>query len=168
MYEFRNLCGSKATNEEIDAFVKLVGSGGAVDEYYARLGIVRPGVRIVFAEFDGQAVGVAALKRPSFQYRTGLQSAAKADFPLAEDDYPYELGYVSVSPEYSRQGIARTLVAEVLRLADGSGVFATTSNLAMKDGLLPSFEFVLAGNSWENGSGDVLHLLVLKHRKSDE
>ncbi|WP_144435629.1 GNAT family N-acetyltransferase [Roseovarius atlanticus] len=168
MYEFRNLCDSKATNEEIDAFVNLVGAGGAVDEYYVRLGIVRPGVRIVFAELDGQAVGVDALKRPSIQYRTGLQSAVRADFPLADDEYPYELGYVSVSPNYSRQGLARTLVAEVLRLADGSGVFATTSNLAMKDGLLPSFEFVLAGNSRRNGSGDVLHLLVLKHRKGDE
>lgn len=164
MIQYRTLVGATATKEELDTFVKLVGSGGAVDEKYVRRGAVRPGAHIIFAEDDGQTVGVAALKVPLPGYRSGLQEAAKADYALPESEYPYELGYVSVSPEYSGQGIAKALVAEVLRLAAGNGVFATTSNPKMKEGVLPSFKFVPVGKAWTNGSGDVLSLFVLKPR----
>ncbi len=165
MTKYRSLIGADATKEEVDTFVELVRSGGAVDEEYVRIGVVRPGVQIIFAEVGAQAVGVAALKIPSVGYRSGLQRAVKADYLLPESEYPYELGYVSVSPKHSRQGIARALVAEVLRLADGNGIFSTTSNPAMKEGLLPSFKFVPVGKTWKNGSGDILSLLVRKSKR---
>lgn len=162
MIKYRAVIGKDATKEQVDTFVELVGSGGAVDEYYVRKGVVRSGANIIFAEVDGLAVGSAALKVPSVGYRSGLQRAAKADYSLPENEYPYELGYVSVSPKYSGQGIAKALVAEVLRLADGNGIFATTSHPAMKDFILPSFKFVHVGKAWENESGDILFLLVRK------
>ena len=119
MVQYRTLVGATATKEEVDTFVELVGSGGAVDENHVRRGAVRQGAQIIFAEVDGQTVGVAALKVPLVGYRTGLQGAAKADYSLPESQYPYELGYISVSPKHSGQGIAKALVAEVLRLANG-------------------------------------------------
>ncbi len=162
MIQFRVLVGATATKEEVDTFVALVRSGGAVDENYVRRGAVRPGAQIIFADVDGQAVGVAALKVPLAGYRSGLQEEAKAGYSLPESEYPYELGYVSVSPKYSGQGIAKALVTEVLRLATGNGVFATTSNLTMKKGVLPSFKFVPVGKTWRNESGDILSLFARK------
>jgi len=162
MVQYRTLVGATATKEEVDTFVELVGSGGAVDENHVRRGAVRQGAQIIFAEVDGQTVGVAALKVPLVGYRTGLQGAAKADYSLPESQYPYELGYISVSPKHSGQGIAKALVAEVLRLANGNGVFATTSNPTIKKGVLPSFKFVHIGKTWRNGSGDILSLFVRK------
>lgn len=162
MTKYRNLSGQDATRDEVVSFVELVQSGGAVDEYYVRQGLKRPGAKIVFAEVGCKVVGVAALKIPSEQYRFGLQGAAKADYPLSQNDYPFELGYVSVSPEHSGQGIARKLIKEVLLIAGGKGIFATTSHPAMKNILLPFFRFAPVGKSWINESGDVLHLLVRK------
>lgn len=110
MIQYRTLVGATATKKEVDTFVKLVGSGGAVDENYVRKGAVRKGAQIIFAEVDGQTVGVAALKVPLAGDRSGLQKGAKAGYPLPENEYPYELGYVSVSPKHSGQGIAKVLV----------------------------------------------------------
>ncbi|MBB4122571.1 GNAT family N-acetyltransferase [Martelella radicis] len=160
MIRYKTLIGANATQEEVDTFVELVTLGGAVDEKYVRLGMIRPGAHIIFAEVAGRTVGVAALKVPSVEYRFGLQSVAKADYSLPESEYPYELGYVSVSPEHAGKGIAKTLVKKVMSLADGSGIFATTSNPAMKDGVLPPFKFVPAGQTWKNANGDTLRLLV--------
>lgn len=165
MIEYRTLLGADATQEEVDTFVELVRSGGAVDEKYVQMGAVRPGAHISFAEVRGRPVGVAALKIPSDNYRFGLQGAAKAGYSLLNSEYPYELGYVSVLPEHSGKGIGKALVTEVIRLADGNGIFATTSNPTMKDGLLPSFAFEPAGRNWTNSSGDILGLFVRKSEK---
>ena len=107
----------------MDNFVNLVRSGGAVDEHFVRTGIKRPGVRIVFAEIDGKIVGVAALKKPADQYRSGLEGACKANHPLPIADYLYELGYVSVSPDHGKRGVGKRLVENVLGLAKERCVF---------------------------------------------
>ena len=61
MTEYRVTSSEDVTKHDVDIFVELVRSGGAVDEYFVRQGIKRPGARIVFAECHGQAIGVAAL-----------------------------------------------------------------------------------------------------------
>lgn len=165
MIEYRTLIGGNAKPEEVDTFVNLVKSGGAVDEIYVRKGVVRPGAQLTFAEDAGQTVGVAALKVPSHEYRSGLQSAMKAYYSLPDSDYPYELGYVSVSHGHLGKGIAKALVAEVMRLADGNGIFATTSNQVMKVSVLPSSGFQSVGKTWANTSGGVLGLWVRKSQK---
>lgn len=165
MIEYRTLLGATASKEEVDTFVELVRSGGAVDEKYVRMGVERLGTQITFAEVGGRTVGVAALKVPSVEYRSGLQGAAKADYSLPESEYPYELGYVSVLPKYAGKGIARALVTEVMRLADGNGIFATTSNPTMKDGLLPSFALDPVGKTWKNPSGAILGLFARKSQQ---
>jgi GNAT superfamily N-acetyltransferase len=162
MIQYRTLVGATATKEEVDTFVELVVAGGAVRENHVRRGAVRPGAQLIFAEVDGQTVGVAALKVPLVRYRSSLQEPAKAGYSLPESEFPYELGYVSVLPKYSGRRIAKKLVEEVLRLASGNGVFATTSNPTMKEGVLPSFKFVPVGKTWSNGSGDILSLFVRK------
>ncbi|MEO0543261.1 MAG: hypothetical protein AAFY99_05525 [Pseudomonadota bacterium] len=103
MIKYRTLVGTDATKEEVDTFVELVGLGGAVVEDYVREGVVLPSAQIIFAEVEGQAVGVAALKVPLVRYRSGLQGARKSGYSLPESEFPYELGYVSVSPKHSSQ-----------------------------------------------------------------
>lgn len=110
MINYRNLKGEEATKTEIDNFVDLVRSGGAVNEHYVLQGIKRAGARIVLAEIDREMVGVAALKVPKDQYRSGLEGTSKANYPLPIQDYHYELGYVSVSPDHGKRGIGKKLV----------------------------------------------------------
>lgn len=160
MTKYRDIKGEDATQDEVETIVKLVSLGGAVDEYYVRQGVNRPGARVVFAEVNGETVGVAALKIPSVEYRSGLQGSTKAEFSLPSKDYPYELGYISVLPDHGGRGIARRMIEIVLGLSEGKGFFATTSHPAMRDGLLPSFDFRLAGNAWENKSAVILNLLI--------
>lgn len=104
MTNYRTLVGADATTEDVDTFVMLAGSGGADGAEYVRIGVVRPGAKIIFAEVGGEAAGVAALKVPTVGYRSGLQSTVKADYALPTSEYPYELGYVSVLPKHSRLG----------------------------------------------------------------
>ncbi|WP_132953220.1 GNAT family N-acetyltransferase [Rhodovulum bhavnagarense] len=165
MTEYRVLSSEDATKHDVDIFAELVRSGGAVDEYFVRQGVNRPGAKLIFAESDGQAIGVAALKIPSDQYRSGLESGVKAGQPLLHEDYPYELGYVSVSPDHGKRGIGRKLVEIALELAEGKGIFATTSNPAMKDGILQQVGFFQVGNVWKNGKNETLHLLVRSAQK---
>ena len=165
MTEYRILSSEDATKRDVDIVVELVRSGGAVDEYFVRQGVDRPGAQIIFAESDGHAIGVAALKIPSDRYRSGLESRVKAGHPLPYEDYPYELGYVSVSPDHGKRGIGRKLVDTVLELAAGKGIFATTSNPAMKDGILQKIGFLQVGNVWKNDKNDTLHLLVRSAQK---
>jgi GNAT superfamily N-acetyltransferase len=160
MIKYRDLRSEDLDDNEVETFVRLVSSGGAVNEYFVRQGVKRPGSRFVFAELDGRTVGVAALKIPSNEYRSGLQGATKANVSIPQKDYPFELGYVSVSSEHSGHGIARTMIERVLSLSDGKGIFATTSHPAMKEGLLPSFDFLLFGDAWVNEAGDSLNLLL--------
>lgn len=165
MTEYRVLNIEDVTKHDEDIFVELVRSGGAVDEYFVRQGVNRPGAKIVFAESDGQAIGVAALKIPSDHYRSGLGSGDKAGHPLSHEVYPYELGYVSVSPDHGKRGIGKKLVDIVLELAEGKGIFATTSHPAMKDGILQKVEFFQVGNVWKNDNNETLHLLVRSAQK---
>ena len=165
MTEYRVLSSEDATKNDVDIFVELVRSGGTVDKHFVRQELKRPGAKIVFAESDGQAIGVVALKIPSDQYRSGLESGAKARHPLSHEDYPYELGYVSVSPDHGGRGIGRKLVEIVLELAEGKGIFATTGNSAMKDGILQHLGFYQTGNVWKNDADETIQLLVRSAQK---
>lgn len=160
MIKYRDLRSEELNCQEVEAFVKLVSSGGAVNEALVRQGVKRTGARVVFAELDGRTVGVAALKIPLPKYRIGLQGAGKANRPIPQKDYPYELGYVSVLPEYGQRGIARRMIKIVLSLSDGKGFFATTSHPAMRAEILPSFGFQLVGDTWKDKAGDPLNLLL--------
>lgn len=160
MIKYRDIRSEDLNDKEVEIFVELVSSGGAVNEYFVRQGVKRPSTKVVLAEVDGRTVGVAALKIPSDNYRSGLQGAAKANRLIPQKDYPYELGYVSVSPEYVGRGIARRMIEIVLNLSDGKGIFATTSHPAMKERLLPPFDFLLVGDTWKNEAGDSLNLLL--------
>ncbi|MEM7069036.1 MAG: GNAT family N-acetyltransferase [Pseudomonadota bacterium] len=160
MLQFEIINGPDLSDSDLVTFVKLVGQGGAVNEKFVKRGLKRIGAKAVFAKVNGSTVAVAALKVPLDSYRQGLEEAAKSGYPIPEKLYPFELGYVSVSPVYQRQGIAEKLVEQILNLSNNKGMFATTSNPGMKHKILPRLGFRAVGNTWENDQQVQLQLMV--------
>ena len=158
--EHKVLDCADASCSETEEFVRLVIDGGAVkEENFVREGLMRKGTKIVFAKIGDRIVGAAARKVPSEGYRTGIEGQAKSGQPLPVDVYPFELGYVTVVPEHRGRGIAKGLVEQVLGLAEGKGMFATTSDSAMQE-ILSRSGFFSVGNSWTNDSQQELHLMI--------
>lgn len=151
--------------DDRQAFTTLVAAGGAVKVDRVREGIQHPGVKLVVAKIGGEMIGCAALKSPTAKYRAGFQKG-KAQFALAEEAYPHELGYVAVHPNHEGQGWGSRLCEMVMLLAGGDGVFATTSTASMLTRILPSLGFKWVGVVWKglpNHNDKIkpdLHLLV--------
>ena len=156
--------GPSARHSDIETFVRLVRAGGAVNEHYVRQGIRRHGAKLVLARIDNEIIGVAALKIPVATYRSGIGSILKSGRPLPADQFPFELGYVAVSPPFRGQGIAGTLIGKVIEQSDGHGLFATTSSAAMRETLLPPVGFVRVGDSWLNDENERLDLYTLNQK----
>lgn len=156
----------RATEQEKAKFIDLVKSRGAVEEKFVREGIERTGAMMVFALIENDVAGVSALKIPLPNYRDGLGRNVKSGYQIQEHRFPYELGYVAVAKEYERNGLGSLLVERVLKLSNGKGIFATTSNPAMIDTILPRAGFQRVGASWTkckgDGSGECydLHLMI--------
>ncbi|MAN65311.1 GNAT family N-acetyltransferase [uncultured Hyphomonas sp.] len=161
MFDYTALDGKDATPSDVNQFVRLVTHGGAVKEHFVRQGVRHDGAKLVFARSEEITVGVAALKVPVMTYRNGIAHASKSGHPLPADQYPFELGYVAVSEAHGQRGIASTLISQVIELAKGSGLFATTSNPAMMGTLLPRAGFKRVGTSWLNDDDEQLHLYIL-------
>ena len=158
--EYEVLDRTEKSCSETETFVRLVIEGGAVkEEHYVREGLMREGAKIVFAKIGDSIVGVAARKVPSEGYRSGIEGQSKSGYSLPEDIYPFELGYVTVVREHRGLGIAKGLVEQVLVLAEGKGMFATTSNSAMQE-ILSRSGFFSVGNSWTNDWRQELHLMI--------
>lgn len=138
----------QASQQEKESFIRLVRSREAVEEQHVRSGIERPGVKLVFAYLDDDLAGVAALKVPLNTYRSGLGSNAKSGYALPHSIFPNELGYVAVAMAHEGRGLGKELVHNVVGLSGGKGLFATTSNAAMLEGVLPKFGFQRVGKSW--------------------
>lgn len=149
-----------ATQRHKDDFIRLVIKGGAVRERYVRSGIERPGVKMVFAKCEDKVVGVAALKVPLGDYRHRIESEAKSGHSIPKENYPYELGYLTVDPESGRGGVGTKLVKKVLNLSGGRGLFATSSHPAMAKKILPSVGFKPMGTSWRNDRNETLQLFI--------
>jgi GNAT superfamily N-acetyltransferase len=147
-----------ATKIECETMVRLVVEGGAVTEERVRDGIPRAEA-LVFCATGATVVGVAALKVPKPDYRTGLAGPGKAGVPLEEGRYPLELGYVAVDLEWRRRCIGPFLCSQVVFLAGDRGLFATTGNDAMRAHVLPKLAFVDHGKSWQ-GKNEPLYLMV--------
>ena len=155
---------AQANDEERSAFFHLVPAGGAVTEQAVRAGLPRAEALVICADGSG-IVGVAALKVPQPRYVAGLASASKAGYALPEEQFPLELGYVAVEEASRGKGIGKKLCAEVVRLADGRGIFATTGDDDMRHMILPRLGFEDAGKGWM-GQQENVFLMVRKPQLS--
>jgi GNAT superfamily N-acetyltransferase len=152
----------EATQSEREAMIQLVVEGEAVSEANVRAGIERAEA-LIFCATEGRVVGVAALKVPLASYRISLARKDRANVPVPEKDYPRELGYVAVDPLWQRRGIGPFLSSQVVWLARGRGLFATTGNDAMLKKVLPGLAFHCEGATW---AGDKEKLVLMLRKAS--
>jgi predicted GNAT family N-acyltransferase len=136
---------------EIGAFIALVRAGGEVS-IQGLVERIRGTVALVFAHLNCLLVGVAALKQPQASYRRRVSSESGAPLPVAQ--FPFELGWVYVSPSARRNGLSLSLSQSALASSMGAGVFATsrTDNIAMHRSLT-KLGFEPAGNPFTSGRG---------------
>lgn len=152
--------GCDMTDSEIGDFVGLVVRGGAVGEpELVRRGLKRTGAMALLSRISGETVGVAARKVPKDSYRRGLEEKSGQGLPKGE--YPFELGYVSVHPDYEGRGIGRELSEKAVGLSEGQGIFATTADSGMIR-ILSGLGFSCVGRSWPNPDRRELHLYIRK------
>lgn len=158
MFHIYGRTPAEATEIERQSLVRLVVQGGAVTEDAVRIGLTRAEA-LVFCAHDGVAVGVAALKVPQPGYRNGLAAPGKAGVALPEARYPVELGYVAVDPLWRGRFIGPFLCTQVVLLARGRGLLATTGADRMRDHILPQLNFRTVGASWQ-GRSEPLSLML--------
>ena len=168
---FQRYTSEQASADEKESFIELVRSREAVQEEFVRAGIERRGALLIFGFVGESLAGVAALKVPSKSYRSGLSRPQKSGYPLPQQHFPFELGYVAVAQDHEGRGLGTDLVREVVEVSGGKGLFATTSNVGMLEHILPRFGFKRVGQSWAGQQSSEpqitynLHLLV-RHAKN--
>jgi predicted GNAT family N-acyltransferase len=149
MLEFLVKSPQQCTSIEIGAFIAFVRAGGEV-VIQGLSERIRSAAALVFVRNEGLVVGIAALKNPNASYRRRV--SIESSVPLADTDFPYELGWVFVSPEHRGSGLSLLLSQTALSESKGSGAFATarTDNVAMHKQLL-KLGFVAVGNPYTSG-----------------
>ena len=147
---------------EIGAFIAFVRVGGEVS-IQGLLDRIRGATALAFARVDGLVVGVAALKQPQASYRRRVSTESSA--ALSAKEYPYELGWVYVSPESRNKGFSLLLSQAALAESNGVGVFATsrTDNITMHRSLA-KLGFVATGNPFTSGRGKHSLQVFARHR----
>ena len=149
------------TNIEIGAFIAFVRAGGEVS-IQGLPERIRAAAALVFARVDGTVVGVAALKQPLASYRRRVASESGA--PISAAEFPYELGWVYVSPESRGKGVSLLLSLAALAESKGAGVFATsrTDNPPMHRSLVKA-GFVATGDSFASSRGKHSLQVFVRH-----
>ncbi|HWT20465.1 MAG TPA: hypothetical protein VN280_16235 [Variovorax sp.] len=140
--------------EELRAFVAVVREGGEVNPN-GLAERVRRARLLSFARENGQLVGVAGLKFPSINHRREVEHGSGAR--LAADAYPFELGWVFVSPTSRGGGKSLALCTELVKREPSSGMFATSraNNVAMHR-TLAKLGFLRIGAEWQSGQNPAM------------
>jgi len=137
---------------EIADFIALVLGGGEVraDGLEER---VRSAEWLVFLREGTCLVGVAGLKCPAPAYRRKIE--ALSGIPLAQESFPFELGWIYILPSARRRGLSLPLCRRAIEAARASGIFATsrTGNHAMHK-TLEKLGFLVAGSEYPSANGN--------------
>lgn len=145
--------------DTLAAFESLVRAGGEV----AGAGLA---TRIAQAKVlschwkESQLQAIAALKNPRQSYRA--KTAGRSDFELAEDRYPFELGWVYVVPEHRGAGLSRAVVEACLASAGAAGVFATRANNEPMQRTLKRHGFRRTGSGYKSERGAASLVLFIR------
>jgi len=98
---------AECTPQALADFEKLVMEAGTVDPQGLTQRI-RDASRLLFLrESNGQLVGVGAFKHPLLSYRTRVFAEARAT--ALADEYPIELGWITVAKSHQGRGLSRVL-----------------------------------------------------------
>ena len=113
----------KLNSVQLEDFESFVLAGGEViaAELSSR---IRNAEYLVLLSLDGSLAGIGAIKNPSTSYRQSISK--KTDFSLDPALFPYELGWVFVTPSARGRGLSRNIVEKAIAHVKGVGVFSTT------------------------------------------
>lgn len=118
----------ECTEAEIQSFFELLMTGNEVRRETAITGIKRAELLAFHYEKDILA-GIAAIKRPTNNYRNSVFSKAKTDEQATK--YSLELGYAVTLEAYRGRGICSNLVKELMKVCS-EHVYSTTKDDGMQ------------------------------------
>jgi hypothetical protein len=149
--------------EEIADFQSFVLAGGEVEPDGLRDRVLGASFISLLRE-NACLLGVGGLKRPSAGYRQRVATNSKVK--LAEEHYPFELGWVFILPSARNRKLSLPLCEPLVAAANGRGIFATSrvSNLGMH-ATLRKLGFNRVGSDWRSQRAD--ENLALFQRPSD-
>ena len=126
---------------------------------------IRDASRLLFLRgSNGELVGVGALKRPLFDYRSKV--FAKAGTTTPPDEYPVELGWVAVAKSHQGRGLSRRIIGQLISSAGNENVFATTRADERALHFAADYGFQPAGKPYPSGRGYDLVLYLRNARGS--
>lgn len=157
---FRVKAPFECKDAEIAAFTALVSEGGKVDT----AGLeerVNAAALLGFVYKGKELIGTAAVKNPLDTYREQIEQQAGAELP--KNQFPYEIGWIYVKPEFRNQAILQKLQMLLSNKAFAlhRGMFATTKEINKANiKYLEDSRFKKAGDTWlspRDGSPMVLY-----------
>ena len=122
-YEIVTRSPDELSERELDDFIALVLQGDEVTPANLEER-VRKAERLILLSAAGCLSGIGALKKPNASYRRRVVSRSGTSLPVSE--YPFELGWIFVSPSHRGKGLAGRIVEAAVSVANGVGVFATS------------------------------------------
>ena len=148
----------KCSEAELNMFEKLVKDGGEVSLRGLRHRIVNALYLAWIEEKGDDMIGVAAIKKPSPDYRSSVFK--KAGSSEVANQYEFELGWVFIIPTCRGYRLSMPLIQSLLTSFSIQPIFATTrdNNEAMK-AILTKFGFQKSGESYMSTNGE--HKLIL-------
>ncbi len=143
---------------ELRAFARLLDEAFGASDRSARIG---QAVALVFLKDGSELLGIAAIKRPSYDHRRGV--FARAGVALAGPPPRHELGWVVVDEGRRGLGCSRLLAQAALEAAGQVELFATshTGNRPMHR-TLERLGFTRVGRAWFSGRHQRELLLFLR------
>ena len=153
---------AECSDEELKNFATVLAEGGqvAISGMMTRIKLAKS-LGFAYNE-DGELVGVSALKVPLEAYRRQVESGAGVSLPSSE--YPYDVGWLYVKPEYrgakAGQMLRYLLVQPVLGI--NAGAFATIRHdNFMPQRIITKYGFERAGHVWTSEkTGNAIDLFV--------
>jgi predicted GNAT family N-acyltransferase len=114
---------SDCSEAELQDFAALILAGGEV----TAVGLdarIKKAEALVFLSQNDCLKGIAAVKNPEQNYKSGVFQKARAS--VQSDEFPFELGWVFVLPSSRGAGFSHRLVQAALGATGGRAIFATS------------------------------------------
>ncbi len=150
--EVINKAPGACSEAELEAFIGMVLEGGEVSS----IGLparVRQSAVISFVRRNGALLAVGALKRPTSAHREEVSIGAGIE--LTDAEYPFELGWIFVSPQARGLGLSKALCRSLVSSRGSEGIFSTTrtENVSMQS-TLQRCGFIAAGVEYQSTRGN--------------
>lgn len=152
---------AECSGKELDAFENLVKFCREVNPNGLRNRIEWAHFLAWASTYEGELVGVAALKRPNEGYRSSVFE--KSQSKEEPGQYEAELGWICIKEEFRRKGLATKLVAKLFSGENPKSVYATARE--KNDPILPILKnlgFVQSGGRYPSTEGDYGLVLYIK------